>query len=75
MNEQLEDLMYRAGLTAQGCWDKMDGYDKESIEKFAELLVRECAKLADNCPADYLLQSRKYPSTYIKEHFGVEESK
>lgn len=42
MNEQLEDLMYRAGLTAQGCWDSMDSYDKEAIEKFAELIVQEC---------------------------------
>ena len=38
MNEHLEDLMYRAGLTAQGCWDSMDSYDREAIEKFAELI-------------------------------------
>lgn len=40
--------------------------------KFAELIVRECAQLADDTPSDYLLQPYKYPSTYIKEHFGVE---
>ena len=27
MNNKLEDLMYQAGLTAQGCWDEMDSYD------------------------------------------------
>ena len=42
MNKQIEDLMYRAGLTAQGCWDEMDAYDKQAIEKFAELLLKEC---------------------------------
>ena len=42
MNEQINDLMYRAGLTAQGCWDSMDDYDREAILKFAELIVREC---------------------------------
>ena len=33
--------MYRAGLTAQGCWDSMDQYDREAIEKFAELIIEE----------------------------------
>ena len=68
MNEKLEDLMYRAGLTAQGCWDSIDQYNREAIEKFAELIVRECAKLADE-PT-----SRPYESygEKIKKHFGVE---
>ena len=50
-NEQLEDLMYRAGLTAQGCWDSMDQYAREAILDFAKLVAeaeREaCAKLCD----------------------------
>jgi hypothetical protein len=28
---KFDDLMYEAGLTAQGCWDEMDDYDKEAI--------------------------------------------
>jgi hypothetical protein len=47
MNERIENLMYQAGLTAQGCWDQLDSYDRSAIEKFAELIVRECAKIAD----------------------------
>ena len=43
MNERIEHLMYQAGLTAQGCWDKLDDYDRTAIEKFAELIVNECA--------------------------------
>ena len=39
MNEKLEDLMYRAGLTAQGCWDSMDQYDREAIMDFAKLVA------------------------------------
>ena len=42
MKQVIEDLMYQAGLTAQGCWDEMDAYDREAIEKFAELIVGEC---------------------------------
>ena len=37
-----------------------------SYEKFAELIVRECARLADNSPQ--YIDGRE-----ILEHFGVEE--
>ena len=72
MNERLEDLMYRAGLTAQGCWDSMDQYDREAIERFAELIVRECAELVKDFyqEDEFTCYSAK---TEIKEHFGVEE--
>ena len=67
MNERLEDLMYRAGLTAQGCWDSMDQYDREAIEKFAELIIRECADIAS-------MNQHQWESTgiYVLKHFGVE---
>jgi hypothetical protein len=69
MNQKLQDLMYHSGLTAQGCWDEMDEYDKQAIEKFAELIVEECAHLVDT-----LNEAYGAPSTagkFIKEHFGV----
>ena len=67
MNERLEDLMYRAGLTAQGCWDNMDQYDREAIEKFAQLIIRECADIER-------MNQHQYESTgmYVLKHFGVE---
>ena len=39
MNDRMEDLLYESGLTAQGCWDELDDYAKQGIEKFAELIV------------------------------------
>ena len=71
MNSRLEDLMYRAGLTAQGCWDSMDDYDQKAIEKFAELIVAECLEWCDahatiNGTAQQVRDS-------IKQHFGVKE--
>ena len=66
MNEQFENLMYRAGLTASGCWDQMDSYDHEAINKFAKLIVLKCANIADT--AEPFLSS-----DLIKQHFGVEE--
>jgi hypothetical protein len=48
VNEKMEDLLYRSGLTASGCWDEMDTYDHQAIEKLAELIVLECATLVEN---------------------------
>lgn len=79
MNNQLEDLMYQAGLTAQGCWDEMDDYAKEAIKRLAELIVRECMDICKKHPsrdlengwfadavAPHLIQQ-------FEEHFGVTE--
>ena len=64
MNERINDIMYHAGLTAQGCWDEMDDYDREAILKFAELIVKECAqKLEDDGMVEVAME--------IKEYFGV----
>ena len=60
MNERFENLMYQSGLTAQGCWDKMDSYDRQSIEKFAELIVRECASLAKTKSYSIVERAEKY---------------
>ena len=69
MNQKIQDLMYHSGLTAQGCWDEMDDYDKQAIEKLAELIVRECAAEADK----QTIYCRGIPwGKWIKEHFGVE---
>jgi len=51
MNERIEHYLYQAGLTAQGCWDELDDYTKQGIEKFAHLVAaaeREaCAEVCD----------------------------
>jgi hypothetical protein len=72
MKERFEDLLYQSGLTAQGCWDQMDDYDRAAIEKFAELIVRECADLFDKDEIELSYTMRTIHNT-IKEHFGVEE--
>jgi hypothetical protein len=37
--------MYEAGMTAQGCWDELDSYQQESIERLVNLIIKECDKL------------------------------
>ena len=80
MNDKIEHCLYESGLTAQGCWDELDNYAKQSILIFAELIIRECITVVDECN-DVIIS--KYPNAFgyfvdddpianIKEHFGVE---
>ena len=69
MNERIEHCLYQAGLTAQGCWDELDEYAKEGIEKFAQLIVRECAKIADIADENKC----EWIGGNILTHFGVAE--
>ena len=72
MNERIEHCLYQAGLTAQGCWDELDDYARQGIEKFAELIVRECIEqviTGPNGPAHYAVEA----ALRLKKHFGVEE--
>ena len=41
MDELIEHCMYESGLTADGCWDELDDYAKEAIQRFAKLLARD----------------------------------
>ena len=73
MNEQIEHCLYQAGLTAQGCWDELDDYAKEGIEKFAELIVQECIDIIAPYSVRMSRPGEEYlhPIQEIKQHFGV----
>lgn len=75
MNDRFDELMYRAGITAQGCWDEMDGYDRDAILNFAELIVKECAEVGLDSveDGDDLDAIMKRVHNNILKHFGVEE--
>lgn len=64
MNENLENLMYSSGLTAQGCWDEMDTYSKDAIQELCESIVFECMKIA-------VFKGDAATGRAIKEHFGI----
>ena len=66
MNERIKELWEQstgAAVPAEGFYSSASKYN---IEKFAELIVRECAKIANEPGA-------RIPGYYIKKHFGVEE--
>ena len=65
MNPHVEDLLYQAGLIADGCWDELGTYEREAIEQLVIIAVRDCANLAD--------EAEPYKAAdLIKKHFGVE---
>jgi len=65
MNEKIEQLAKQAGLITE-FW-----HDLTPLEKFAELIVRECAEVANdhNSEAEGITLG---VGRVIKEHFGVE---
>jgi len=71
MNEHFDDLMYEAGLTAQGCWDEMDDYDQQAIKKFAKLVVGECIDIAKEI--NVTQDNAWYLARILKHRFGLEE--
>jgi hypothetical protein len=69
MNERIKTLWEEAAKTTQGdSWEEQTKF----IERFAELIVRECAKAADEGLAQVTMKV-EWPSYHIKKHFGVEE--
>jgi hypothetical protein len=81
MNERILELAEQAKFMAEEDINRQISYNTELkafAEKFAELIVRECAQACMNEGASYeekaagAYQSNLYV-TAIKKHFGVEE--
>jgi hypothetical protein len=82
MNEKIKLLAERAGMKPQddmtkfGMGEDMNSYNCQGfmLEKFAELIVQECAEVADShweTADEYCINQSAYFA--IKKHFGVEE--
>ena len=72
MNERIKQLWEEAAKTTQGdSWEEQTKF----MEKFAELIVRECMGLCYRIDTEY--EGKKVKPTVIAskvaEHFGVEE--
>ena len=69
MNKRITELMLEAGKTIPG--DKH--IDADFCEKFAELIVRECAGIASEYDAPKMSGPGMIIANRIESHFGVEE--
>ena len=81
MNERIKEFAKQAwpGLPSHW-WDSRDG--AEAVEKFAELIVRECAEQivakgtdwVDFAPSQTGVRPEYWAmAQQIKQHFGIEE--
>jgi len=69
MNRRIQELATQVGISV----DYLTNTKQiELIEKFAELIVKECMKAADEGMAQVTMRV-EWPSYHIKKHFGVEE--
>ena len=72
MNERIEKLLVEAHRQTKG--GIYSGHPSEVFEKFAELIVRECADIANTqfSAASGLNDRDCWTAAEIKKHFGVE---
>ena len=77
MNERIRELADKAGRFRSHNGGINGGpnpallYGDENIQKFAELIVRECAGLVQGFPTDSMAYHTA--DQKIKEHFGIKE--
>ena len=83
MNERIRELAVKAGAEPSGGYVEQSNGDSVysenayvdprdiDLEKFAELIVRECAKVSATKAGVY--DKDAFVAKRIKEHFGVEE--
>jgi len=71
MKEPFHTLIWKASIGYNDSWSQVD---PEVLEKFAELIVKECAKIVEdstwNLPHGYKAVDQ---ANLVKKHFGVEE--
>ena len=74
MNKQIKKLAEQAGgsiLINNGLDFAVVFGELDDFKKFAELIVRECAKACEK--NSYLALNGQQRAKQIKEHFGIEE--
>ena len=65
MNEKIKELLPNPFAVDYTTYDEpMDLYREQELEKFAELIVKECSKVA--------MDNLDCPASAIETHFGVE---
>ncbi len=76
MNERIRELAEQAGFGIAGNPEYIhamdyDGMCTDELEKFAELIVRECAEYIDAFNREHMVEEG-IGGTELKQHFEVE---
>ena len=81
MNERIRELALQAGIKITPMivdgveyeYEDVDMDGSEDLEKFAELIVRECIDLVEGYTKQRTHTTFYKAEEQIKQHFGVEE--
>ena len=78
MNPVIENLLYEAGLTAQGSWDELDDYNQQAVQRLVLLVVQECCTLIEQqgynmVPGFVMRLTVPAEVCLIQQHFGIEQ--
>jgi hypothetical protein len=79
MNERIDELAFQSGITQHSYSNPkhpdLDGFivSQEKLEKFAELLIEECANIDFRKKAFLSQYDDVSVAKTILEHFGVKE--
>ena len=71
MNERIRQLLNEATVGLEPDLSTHTTITHNELSKFAELIVKECMKAADEGMAKVTMKV-EWPSYHIKKHFGVE---
>lgn len=73
MNERIKELVEKAnGNFGEDCEFAVVFGELEDFEKFAELIVRECASIVECSPWNLPRGYKVAQAELVKKHFGVE---
>jgi len=72
MNERIQELAYDAEDYADTMVDGGSDFHPTFVKKFAELIIMECAKSANDWYKNHD-KIHSDPMSYVLAHFGVEE--
>jgi len=69
MNERIKELAYEAGLASEMQWSSSGNVLPYELEKFAKLIVQECAKIAEQTAGKF---DPDIVAETVLMHFGAE---
>ena len=78
MNERIRKLAEQSGLNIPLDAEYNDHIYRHALEKFAQLIVRECMTICQDIDGEDNIDARSGRqdcAVEIREHFGVEETK
>jgi hypothetical protein len=66
MNERIKEILAQPELERLNDWASIGPVQRAALEEFADLIVKECAELAEGCYCGDTVKS------LLLNHFGIE---